>query len=281
MVALSQSAPDSALLSTSMSKTATAVASSPSTTTPASQACLNTTELLENILRFVDFNTLLLAQRVSHHFMDVITGSLPLQRKLFLAPATFQEALSTADGEDDTMMNWCAKYQKKWQGGPDLERPDFTHCYMVNPLLLNIRAVEAPGVRLFEWMTEQKWQDYFTKSKLPLNNSQSFLHMYLAHPMPETVLFEISVGTSGTPRIRSGDYVQVAGTDTNGPLNFGKLIANVGKAWQEQERQRIEFNMSTMVMYTRDPRPINWGESEIMLDVQYFRLSEMRRQLPS
>ncbi|KAK4619531.1 hypothetical protein CLAFUW4_11691 [Fulvia fulva] len=49
---------------------------------------LHTAELLEMILINVDMHTLLLAQRVSRYWSESIEGSMKLQKKLFLIPAT-------------------------------------------------------------------------------------------------------------------------------------------------------------------------------------------------
>lgn len=93
-------------------------------------------------------------------------------------------------------MNWCAPCHEDSYGHPGRERSDFSSPYMINPALLRILESETPGhvVRLFEWFTEQKWQDYFRESKLPMHKSPSFLRMYLAHPMPGTLLLDIRVG---------------------------------------------------------------------------------------
>lgn len=61
---------------------------------PATTACLNTTELLEAILRHLDARTLLLSQRVNHKFHAVITKSLPLRQRLFLAPVSAADLLA-------------------------------------------------------------------------------------------------------------------------------------------------------------------------------------------
>lgn len=50
----------------------------------ASNRVLHTYELLEKILTMVDFKTLLLAQRVDHIWLEIITDSARLQKKLFL-----------------------------------------------------------------------------------------------------------------------------------------------------------------------------------------------------
>lgn len=54
-----------------------------------------TPELFEQILLLLDTKTLLLSQRVSHHWHRIITTSKPLQRKLFFLPTTtFKDILS-------------------------------------------------------------------------------------------------------------------------------------------------------------------------------------------
>ena len=52
----------------------------------ACHAVLDTPELLESILLYLDMWTLLLIQRVSHRWLATITGSTSLQRALFLHP---------------------------------------------------------------------------------------------------------------------------------------------------------------------------------------------------
>lgn len=56
-------------------------------------SCLNTTELLEAILKHLDTKTLLFSQRVNRRFRDVIQRSRPLRQRLFLEPATAAEIL--------------------------------------------------------------------------------------------------------------------------------------------------------------------------------------------
>ena len=59
--------------------------------TAASKACLDTTELLEAILMWLDTQTLLLSQRVCHKFQNVITNNSTLKERLFLFPATLED----------------------------------------------------------------------------------------------------------------------------------------------------------------------------------------------
>lgn len=215
--------------------------------TPATDACLNTTELLENILRFLDFKTLLLAQRVSRNFQNVIVGSLPLQQKLFLAPATFEEALSTADGGEEKpfdriLKNWCVPH---WPSRHSLgERycpngcSDFSRPCMINPALFPITDEGSDLCKLgrFSWNAEQqKWEVYFwcpggtlrgdaTVGTLPLDRPQSFLSMYVAHPAPQIVGFWTSVRHENRLCKR---FIQVAGIGAHGPLTFAELYRNL------------------------------------------------------
>ena len=55
-------------------------------TTPAADAALSTTELLEQILSHFDIKGLVLLRRVSRHWSDVMAESPVLQRVMFLAP---------------------------------------------------------------------------------------------------------------------------------------------------------------------------------------------------
>ncbi|KAK5725292.1 hypothetical protein LTR17_013055 [Elasticomyces elasticus] len=73
--------------------------------TPAADAALAITELLESILVRVDAKTLLLSQRVCHKWRDVIEGSHVLQQKLFLRPATLAEATNlSAEDENKALV---------------------------------------------------------------------------------------------------------------------------------------------------------------------------------
>jgi hypothetical protein len=55
-------------------------------TTPAADAALSTTELLEQILSHFEIKELVLLRRVSRHWSDVMAESPVLQRAMFLAP---------------------------------------------------------------------------------------------------------------------------------------------------------------------------------------------------
>lgn len=50
---------------------------------------INTTELLENILLFVNLRTLLCSKRVSRQFWDAIDGSITIQKALFFRPLSY------------------------------------------------------------------------------------------------------------------------------------------------------------------------------------------------
>jgi len=55
-------------------------------TQPASTRLLSTFELLEDIILYLPLRQILLSQRVNRAFSNVIKGSKPIQRALFLAP---------------------------------------------------------------------------------------------------------------------------------------------------------------------------------------------------
>lgn len=55
-------------------------------TSPATDAAMSTTELLEQILSHLGVEDLILLRRVSRHWRNVMAGSLILQRAMFLAP---------------------------------------------------------------------------------------------------------------------------------------------------------------------------------------------------
>ena len=66
------------------------------------EAVFSIPELFETILVEVDFKTLLLAQRISKHWLAFISGTAKLQKKLSKKPvATFDEALALGMVEDD------------------------------------------------------------------------------------------------------------------------------------------------------------------------------------
>ena len=60
----------------------------------ASQDAFHTPELLELMLIEVDMRTLLLSQRVSKYWQELITNSTKLKKKLFLVPATSNELVT-------------------------------------------------------------------------------------------------------------------------------------------------------------------------------------------
>lgn len=62
----------------------------------AATAVLETTEMLEHIMRFLDMKTLLLSQRVDRRWKATIKGSIMLQKKLFMRPATLEDVLELA-----------------------------------------------------------------------------------------------------------------------------------------------------------------------------------------
>ncbi|KAK4494363.1 hypothetical protein PRZ48_014661 [Zasmidium cellare] len=66
----------------------------------ATERTLHTTELLEQILLNLDYQTLLLSQRVNRQFKGTIDGSLKLQKKLFFRLADEDEDEAVKYGDD-------------------------------------------------------------------------------------------------------------------------------------------------------------------------------------
>ncbi|KAK3069388.1 hypothetical protein LTR53_012302 [Teratosphaeriaceae sp. CCFEE 6253] len=112
-------------------------APSAATLTPvtAVNAVFSTAELLEQILTAVNANTVLLSQRVSRHWQQVVLGSLALQKKLYLQPvATFEEALRLTQAEDDGQL----VVRHAQVGSARIHG-------LLNPLLFNLAHTEGLG----------------------------------------------------------------------------------------------------------------------------------------
>ncbi|KAK3690644.1 hypothetical protein LTR37_019046 [Vermiconidia calcicola] len=84
----------------------------------AASAVMNLPELLEHILLGLDFETLLLAQRVSTEWRDLISRSRSCQKKLFFAPVdNFEEAVALGMVPEDALVvfdegSWYRKKDK-------------------------------------------------------------------------------------------------------------------------------------------------------------------------
>lgn len=161
--------------------------------------------------------TLLRAQCVSTQFRDVIRDSPLLQRKLFFAPATFEQALDTLDGDRERYRNNLAE-----RGLLDPIQP-----FVVNPGLWHW----LKGKRhIFFWDAGRTGQyESFPISCTFFDKSQSYCQMYLAHPMPKIVYIEVM----GTEREDDGgvEYFrfEAEGNDAQGPRTLEKLIECVKK----------------------------------------------------
>lgn len=215
-----------------------------STHVSASDACLNTTELLEHILS-VDMTTVPLAQRVSRKFKAAIDGSLLLQRKLFFVPATFEQALAVADGEDEGVYNWAVPFRKL----PgilvrDGESPlDYKRPLMFNPALSTF--LDQKGIP-----KKVAWNTLCLPSKLPLDESQSLSRMYLAHPLPKSLVFKVPVLLKRNPAF---DEFPIDGYPTVlfrviKPCRFGLLTAQFKRTTEKGDEGRAliqEFSIYT------------------------------------
>ncbi|KAK3068746.1 hypothetical protein LTR53_013430 [Teratosphaeriaceae sp. CCFEE 6253] len=100
-------------------------------------AVFSTTEMLEHILTLVNAKTALVSQRVSRHWQQVVIGSPPLQKKLYLQPvATFEEALRLTQAEDDgQLVVFHAKVGNARVHG------------LLNPLLFDLAHTKGLGTR--------------------------------------------------------------------------------------------------------------------------------------
>lgn len=146
-------------------------------TTPAAyEAVLLTTELLENILLHVPPKDLLLVQRVSRKWRDLIGKSVPLQEKLFFKPAKIAPnnywQWSRKPGLDCERVDIQAAAKKQFEG--------FAHAVEVNPFLHLTRSTGPQGVR--------------DTLKLPMHWMAQFEHgswrkMYLTQPVAGWLLF--------------------------------------------------------------------------------------------
>lgn len=124
----------------------------------AGAAVFDTTELLEMILVEVGMKTLLLARRVTRKWRDVIQQSDKLQKKLFLKPATLEEALALITGEDQT---W--KLVLQYEGGEYTDFPGHHFTVIGNPLLFVKPCYQTFGLQLrfrelmgkVEWVVEE------------------------------------------------------------------------------------------------------------------------------
>ncbi|KAK0884278.1 hypothetical protein LTR87_001907 [Friedmanniomyces endolithicus] len=87
----------------------------------ASNAVLLTTELLENILRSLPAKDLLLAQRVSPKWRDVITRSRQLQQQLsvILPPATPCYGIESKKRDEPPTFEWLSVEDDEEQSGQD------------------------------------------------------------------------------------------------------------------------------------------------------------------
>ena len=232
--------------------------------TAAKDASLYTTELLESILKFLDVKTLLLAQGVSRQFRDVITDSLPLQQKLFLAPATLEEALSTADGEDDDLHNWLGPDQTQ-HVSVEVSASDslgYKPFYMTNSALLEIADPEHRTMS----PPPDKWTTYLTSDQLLQDQTQSFLGMYLSHPMSAYIRFELCIGTLTGASIMIP--FSIRGWDEDGPRTFGKLLKAV--------EQKVETDLTDTL---RSLGGIVWQRSRISTSSKKVKLHEARARM--
>lgn len=101
----------------------------------ASTRLLSTFELLEDIILYLPLRQILLSQRVGRAFANVITGSKPIQRALFLAP------------HDDETIKYYPKpgtFEHEWKVAKDGE----PLTPVVNPFLPRYTAFRLLNIQI-------------------------------------------------------------------------------------------------------------------------------------
>lgn len=124
-------------------KTAKDDSTTPTTTvgdcTPALAAAFATTELLEAVRLELDMKTLLLAQRVSRRFREVIGVSPTLQMKLFFRPTrSFEQAIKLCGVGSQSGVLFLKQYAAIWA------RPELSELCILNPLLFTNLGPQHP-----------------------------------------------------------------------------------------------------------------------------------------
>lgn len=212
---------------------------------PAGAAVLATTELLEADLLHTDMKTVLLAQRVSHKFNNVIDNSLRLQKMLFMVPTTIEEAIEL-----------CAS-SVKWSSCDDgssftlFKRK--TDCDSGPPRL---SEMHVPNLLLFARLeTTQELTNVLKLPCLPAHTGKkhrlmegSWRKMYLAHPCALKVVGDLS--TSHGMGYHWNGYWDASAPDVNADLTVGSLLEDVA---MDASRTR--------------GRTVVWGKSTIWADV--------------
>lgn len=128
-------------------------------TTSAMNQVLTTYELLESILLELPLRDVLLAQRVSETFKDIINNSLPLQRQLFLAPISNCLLVDQPmNGVFLTTRSSCSERPTQYATytGPKFTINPFIaqfwpHPFKLNQLVLNSDESPQVGGRQSEW----------------------------------------------------------------------------------------------------------------------------------
>jgi hypothetical protein len=150
---------------------------------PATDAAMSTTELLERVLSHLGVEYLILLRRVSRHWRDVMAGSLVLQRAMFLAP------------EPELPFEWYLQWMnfgEPWRyikktSGAVLEHDETVvmKSSRFNPVLYKRRPkVESRGV-------SNGWQSvrlYIRNNALTAGGTSLFPQMFITQPRSLTLL---------------------------------------------------------------------------------------------
>ena len=203
-------------------------------------AVFATTELLEDILMHIDMKTVLLAQRVNRKFNGVISSSPWLQKKLFMLPATIEEAIKCVSNEhyvvdQGFILVEAVGFKTERRG----RKAKLFNVHITNPLLLRRMTVShLPPCYNFEWLN-------FDRSLRSRDNMHgnpiegSWKRMYLAHPCTLPVMAEMQINGQ---RYYESEFVG------------GDVLDTTVGMWQEK--------MAIAAM-TRYQQNVNWGKSGV------------------
>ena len=217
----------------------------------ATKLALSTTELLEAILVHLDMKSLLHAQRVSQGWKDTITGSLQLQRHLFMAPAKIADMMQLAKAyAQDKLIFLDDSHFIRLAGGIDRKSRAAQGCpntAMVNPLLKTYRAPYG--------FTGDVDPRFDVAHMLDLDNGvePSWKRMCLTQP-PTLVVTEPCLGRTalleGKTTFERGQYALPVRrhTDNGSPMQLGDLMESVEKEILDAYGSEVDWQGSFIKM---------------------------------
>lgn len=213
----------------------------------AASKVFNTTELLENILLFLDLRTLLLSKGVNTQFRDVVDGSTKIQKALFFEPLSYP---TTADVE--LLETQPTEPKHPWGGKGEPYLPDhIAKVQPVNPLLDRYLGYGC-GWGSEGWTTAPTMSaacDDATLERLEKSDPCSSWRRMLVlqpHAAPFYVFDTISnsdqiVRVSGFKGLRMEDFIahgRLSNDDWHGTVQLnGGMLWSLGKYDQDSVRE--------------------------------------------